>query len=222
MTGPPYPRYPVGGAPGQNGIGSFIIGESPIGAISSYDAWVPIISQYKNSPRIDDMIIAFNSAMDQTANVQNLYDMVWNIATAVGYGLDVWGRIVGVSRTVRFPSGTDIPFGFQEPGSWVGFGQGGFYTGQSTSSNFILSDADFKTLIYAKAAGNISDGSIPSVNEILLTLFPNRGRCYIVDGLNMSLIYKFEFPLNVIEVAILQSTGVLPSPTGIVTSINAS
>lgn len=219
-TGPPYPRFAKGAGPGQNGIGSFIIGSSPIGQIPSFDPWVPIISQYKNSPRIDAMILAFNSAMDQTANIQSLYDLIWNVETAQGYGLDVWGRIVGVSRTVQFPRATDIPIGFEEAGgSWVGFGQGAFFTGGSTSSNFVLSDSDFRTLIFAKAAGNISDGSILSVNQILLTLFPHRGACFVADNQNMTLTYTFKFILNVIEIAIVQSSGVLPSATGITVNI---
>lgn len=221
MSGPPYPRYAKGAGPGQNGVGSFVIGQSPVGIIPSFDPWVPIISQYKNSPRMDEMINDFNAAMDQTANLQSLYDMIWNIATAQGYGLDVWGRIVGVSRILKFPDSSQLPFGFEEPSSWVGFGQGGFYSGNVAASNFSLSDTDFRTLIYAKAASNISDGAIPSVNKILLTLFPNRGDCYVQDNQDMSLVYIFKFTLNPVELAIVQSSNILPSSTGIVVNISS-
>lgn len=221
MSGPPYPRYPKGAGPGQNGIGSFVIGVSPIGIIPSYDPWVPIISQYKNSPRIDDLILAFNSAMDQTANIQSMWELIWNIATAEGYGLDVWGRIVGVTRTVRFPDTSQLPLGFEEAFSWVGFGLGGFFTGDITNSNFVLGDADFRTLIYAKAAGNISDGSILSMNQILLTLFPHRGDCFVVDNQDMSLTYTFKFILNPVEIAIVQLPGILPTGAGITININS-
>lgn len=218
MSGPPYPRYAPGHAPGSNAIGTFQIGVSPIGTISTYDAWAPIISQYANSPVVDDMIQRFNAAMDQTVNLEHLYDMVWNVATARGYGLDVWGRIVGVVRTLQFPVNTS-QLGFNEANSWTGFGQGGFYSGGGTSPNFVLSDADFRTLILAKAAGNISDGSIPSINGILLRLFPFRGACYVADGLNMSLSYVFEFPLTPVELAIVQLSGVLPSPAGVAINV---
>ncbi len=218
-TGPPYPRYAPGFSPGGNAIGTFQIGISPIGEISPYDPWQTLMMEYANSPRVGDMISSFNAAMDQTENIENLYDMVWNVATAVGYGLDVWGRIVGVSRTLRFPSGGLI-FGFEEANSWTGFGQGSFYTGGGTTNNFVLADGDFRILILAKAAGNISDGAIPSVNRILMTLFRNRGNAYVVDGLDMSLTYKFEFPLTPIELAIVQLSGVLPNPAGV--AINVS
>lgn len=218
MSGPPYPRYAAGFTPGSNGWGTFQIGVSPIGDISPYDAWVGVISQYANSDRIDSMIQSFNAALDQTENMQNLFDFVWNVDTAQGYGLDVWGRIVGVSRALALPA-TAGNFGFNEANSWTGFGQGGFFSGGGISPNLLLSDADFRLLILAKAATNITDGSIPSINAILLALFPLRGKCYVADGLNMSLTYTFQFPLNPVEVAIVQASGVLPNPAGVVVNV---
>lgn len=215
----PYPRFAPGFAPGSNAIGSFQVGVSPIGTISSFDVWSTVISQYADSPRITDMIAAFNAAMDQTQNFENLFDLVWNVDTAKRYGLDVWGRIVGVSRTLSFP-GTVTYLGFEEAGSWTGFGQGGFYSGGGTTTNFNLADSDFRTLILAKAAGNISDGAIPSVNAVLLSLFPLRGDCYVADNGNMSLTYTFKFALNPVERAIVLESGVLPSPAGVVVNIS--
>lgn len=219
-SGPPYPRYAPGNFPGGNGIGQFIIGISPIGDIPAWDPWVQIIAQYANSNRIDEVIQSFNDAMDQTENFSNLYDCIWNIATAIGYGLDVWGRIVGVSRTLKLPAGSVTYLGNEEANSWTGFGQGGFYSGGGISSNYVLSDSDFRTLIYAKAASNISSGAIPAVNAILLSLFPNRGACYVADGLNMQLTYTFKFALNPIELAIVETSGVLPSAAGIVVNVS--
>lgn len=217
-TGPPYPRYAAGFAPGSNGIGTFQIGISPIGVLTPYDEWASVISQYGNSARIDSMIESFNAAVDQTLNINNLFDMVWNIETAVGYGLDVWGRIVGVKRTLRFGGSTSY-LGFNEATGWTGFGQGGFYSGGGTTQNFSLLDPDYRTLILAKAAGNISDCSIPAVNRILLALFPLRGACFVVDNQDMTLTYRFEFPLTTVELAIIQQSGVLPNPCGVVINI---
>jgi uncharacterized protein DUF2612 len=220
VSGPPYPRYPVGASPGGNGIGLFSIGVSPIGDIPPWDPWLQVISQYANSPGIDDVILSFNQAVDQTQNIETLYDMVWNVATAQGYGLDVWGRIVGVNRVLKFPGNTPA-FGFNEANSWTGFGQGSFQGGSIATSNFVLQDPDFRTLIYAKAAGNICDGAIPSINKILLTLFPHRGDCYVADGQNMGLTYTFKFKLNPVELAIVQTPGILPNPSGVIINISS-
>lgn len=219
MTGPNYPRYPTGTAPGGNGIGQFVIGVSPLGDIPSWDVWVQIISQYANSDRIDAVIQSFNEAMDQTENIENLYDFIWNIETAVGYGLDVLGRILNIKRTIPI-GGSTTYLGNEEAGSWTGFGQGILYSGGGTTTNFTLLDPDYRTLLYAKSASNITDGSIPAVNQILLTLFPGRGACFVADGLNMTLTYTFEFSLSPVELAIVQFSGVLPTSAGVIPNIS--
>ena len=217
-AGPPVPH--PNPAPGSNGIGLFQIGISPLGDIPSWDPWAQIVSQYGNSQAIDDLILAFNAAMDRTQIIETLFDCVWNVETAIGIGLDILGRIVGISRVLKFPGNVNY-LGFNEATSFTGFGQGGFYTGGGTTTNFSLSDNDFRTLIFAKAASNITDGSIPSVNQILLTLFKGRGACFVADGLNMSLTYTFKFQLNPVELAIVQQSGVLPTPAGVAVNISS-
>lgn len=220
MTGPPYPRYAPGNAPGGNAIGSFIIGESPIGTIPAFDWWTTVIAQYANSPIITQLIDNFFQYIDPTQNMDLFFDNIFNIDSAIGYGLDVQGRRVGVQRTIQLPNVGVTYLGFEEAtGSWTGFGQSGFYSGGTSTSNFSLSNTDFRTLIFAKALGNISDGSIPSMNQLLLNLFPGRGTCYVADNQNMSLTLVFKFALNPVETAIITQSGVLPIATGVAVSI---
>lgn len=216
MTGPDINRP----RPGSNAIGSFIIGVSPIGDIASFDYWQTIISQYANSPVITQLVANFSSYVDQTRNLDNFYDFMFNVDTAQGYGLDIWGTIVGVSRTLHIV-GTQKYFGFDEatPISADPFGQSPFYSGAILTSNFNLSDNAYRTLIFAKALSNISDGSIPSINQILLNLFPHRGNCYVTDGLNMTMTYTFQFLLSPVELAIVSQSGVLPKSTGVSATI---
>lgn len=219
MSGPPYPH--PNPAPGSNAIGSFAIGVSPIGTIPAFDFWTTVMAQYANSPILTGMIKSFNEAMDLTVPLENFYDLVWNVLTAQGYGLDVWGRIVGIAggRTVKIPGSVSL-FGFGEAGSsWTGFDQGNFFTGEALTDNYILGDDDFRKMVLAKAAGNISDGAIPSVNAILLGLFPGRGDCYVADGLDMSLAYTFTFTLTPPELAIVSQLDVLPNPAGVVINV---
>lgn len=218
MSGPPYPHpNPV---PGSNGIGSFAIGVSPIGTLPTFDYWTTVIAQYSNSPVLTSMIDSFNAAMDMTVPFEDFYDLIWNVETAEGYGLDVWGRIVGASRTIPVPGGSLTFLGFQEASSWTGFGQGGFFSGGSVVSNVVLSNDDYRRLILAKAAANICDGSIPSINKILLGLFFGRGESFVQDNQDMSLTYVFHFSLNPVEIAIVSSSGILPSPAGVVVNVS--
>jgi hypothetical protein len=181
-----------------------------------------IISQYSTSPTINRLISNFNDYIDPSVDIDNFFNLVWNVDTAVGYGLDVWGRIVGVGRVLQVSS-TPKFFGFNEASNVSAdpFNTSPFYSGQQISSNFILADDGFRVLIFAKALANICDGSIPAINQILLTLFPGRGNCYIADGLNMSQTYTFLFHLTPVEAAIVSQSGILPRSTGVSSTMTA-
>lgn len=216
MSGPDPFRF----KPGSNAIGRFIIGVSPIGDIEVFDRWQTIISQFANSPILMQLLENFDSYIDQTVNMASFFDNIWNIDTAQGYGLDVWGRIVGVVRTLKVATTGDY-FGFKEatPGSEP-FGVASFYAGLPLTSNFDLPDSSFRTLIFAKALSNISDGSVKSINQLLINLFPNRGNCFVTDGQDMTMAYTFQFFLTPVELAIIGQSGVLPKPVGVLSTIN--
>jgi len=142
--------------------------------------WSTVISQYADSPIITTLISNWLQYIDQTVDIDAFFDNIWNINTAQGYGLDVWGRIVGVTRTLTIS--TVRFFGVEEQGFTVDpFGQSPFFAGTPATANFNLSDSAFRTLIFAKALANITNGSIPSINQILLNLFPNRGNAFVTE-----------------------------------------
>lgn len=176
VTGPPYPPPP---GPGSNILGKFEIGVGQAGDIQPFQWWKTVISQYANSPVLIRLIQNFDAYVDQTKNLDNFFDLIWNVDTAVGYGLDVWGRIVGINRVLSVLTSPQY-FGFAEalPGS-NGWNQQSWYSGELLTANFTLSDESFRLLIFAKALANITDGSIPSINQLLLNLFPHRGNCYV-------------------------------------------
>jgi hypothetical protein len=49
----------------------------------------------------------------------------------------------------------------------------------------VLTDPVYRQLILAKAAFNITDGSTRAINAILMTLFADRGNCWVTDGRNV-------------------------------------
>lgn len=178
-----------------------------------------LISQYAASPIVSTLIELMPQWLNTDANVDLFYNNIWNILTAVGYGLDVWGRILGFSRVVA----VSIPnkyFGFTEGGTtdYDAFGAASFYSSQQTTQNVSLPDSTYRQCLMAKAAANIWNGSIPGLNAILLGLFPFRGACYVTDGPGRAMTYTFNFPLSVIEVAIV-SSGLLPRPTGVAATV---
>lgn len=219
MSGPPYPHPSP--APGSNAIGSFVIGVSPIGTINPFDVWTTVISQYANSPILDQLVVNLAAYFDQTKNFDDFYDNIWNIDTAVGHGLDVLGRILGVSRTLTVVSTPFFGFEQQVPtvDTWGPQGLGTFFSGTSATSNFNLTDQAYRTLLFAKAFANVIDGSIPSINQLLLNLFPNRGNAYVIDSGGMALIYRFVFILSPVEAAIITQSGVIPKPVGVFSTV---
>lgn len=202
-----------------SGVSGFVVSSvSP-----SFDYTPTIISQYANSPTIRQLITNFAGYLDNTVNIDAFFNLVWNVDTAVGYGLDVWGRIVGVGRVLNIASG--IYFGFAEASDATSISPfnaaGPFFSGGATTGNFSLSDDAFRLLIFAKALSNISDGSIPAINQILLNLFPGRGNCYVTDGRDMTMTYTFRFNpvLTPVEFAIVSQSGILPKPVGVLATV---
>ncbi|GAA3686676.1 MULTISPECIES: DUF2612 domain-containing protein [Acetobacter] len=174
-----------------------------------------ILSQYANSPALCSFIEAWNQMLDPSAMINDWYNLVWNVQTAQGYGLDVWGRIVGVSRILSITSVKYL--GWREANDLTedSFNQAPWYRGVDATSNYRLSDDGYRQLIYAKALANISDGSILSLNRILTTLFAGQGDAYVHDGADMSMTYVFKFVPTDVQVSIIQNSGVLPRPAGV-------
>jgi hypothetical protein len=174
-----------------------------------------IISQYDQAPTINAWLRAVNDWLDPAPLIDDFVFNIWDLDTATGYGLDVWGRIVGVGRVLQVAASKY--FGFDEATNISAdpFNQSPFYSGQQLNNNFILSDDGYRTLIRAKALSNICDGSIPGINTVLLTLFGSRGNVYVTNGLDMTMTYTFTFTPTPVEAAIVEQSGVLPLPVGV-------
>ncbi len=145
-----------------------------------------VVSQYVNSTRLLALLESIDEWISPDTNLENFYSFIWDIRReggAFGYGLDVWGRIVGVNRVVSMAQ-YGASFGFGEAGDRTGFNQATFYIPDGTVINFPLSDEAYRLLIFARAALNITDCSIPAINAIMMSLFPNRGNAYVTDGAN--------------------------------------
>jgi hypothetical protein len=179
-----------------------------------------VAAQYANSPTILALINGMNSAIDPSADIDKFYSDMFDISTAVGYGLDCWGRIVNVSRILTIPSAASTSvanyLGFAESGIGAfGFGWGTWSSPSGGSSNFILSDDAYRQLIMLKAAANIANCSISGINYILKQLFVGQGRAYVTDVGNMQLVLVFEFMLSPVQVAILLQSSIIPTPCGV-------
>lgn len=199
-----------------------------------------ILSQYGNSPAIKGLITTFNDAVLPDLDLFNFYQNIFNPQTGVGYGLDVWGQIVGISRNLKVDT-QNLYFGFIQEQSGSGtlqpqpFNQAPFFSGVGTSSTYTLGDPQYRQLIFAKAFANISDLSVKSINALLRMVFTQYGEnyvapeyvasgyvkasdysktAYVKDGGDMVLTIVFTYQPSDIDLAILNNSGIFPRPSG--------
>lgn len=215
-------QNPQGGtAVAQGSYVSYVVSSGPPSATELFDFESTVISQYANSPTIQQLCANMNAYVDQTQNFANFYSFVWNIDTAEGFGLDILGRIVGVSRLLQIPTGA-LYVGFQDgtgPGTATDvqpFGQQGtWYTRIASSEAYLLDDGSYRKLILTKALSNIVNTTIPAFNQLLQNLFPGRGNPYVTTSGVMAMNFHFDFALTPIELAILEQSGAVPVPPGV-------
>lgn len=209
-------------APGTGVLPGTPVTLTSVSAITNaFDVRQTVISQYANSPTLLRLLDNMAEYIDPSANFLNFFSFVWNVNTAVGFGLDIWGRIVGVSRVLPI-SGVLDNFGFHNsdvPPDWQPFNQAPFFTGNANTGAYTLPDDAYRTLILTKALANITATNAQALNQLVRNLFPGRGKCYVQDLGHMAMSYVFEFPLSSVEYAILTQSGVLPHPAGVLVSV---
>lgn len=177
-----------------------------------------IVSEYANSPVIFQLVQNFGEYFSPSANIEQFFNLIWNIDTAEGYGLLIWGEIVNVGNVVTIQAFDT--FGFNQGGAgYTGFGQGPFSTGQNVIENVALSDTAYRGVILAKALFNICNGSTQAINQILLNLFPGRGNCYVAELGPLSIAYTFDFALTPVEFATITQLDILPRPAGVAATV---
>lgn len=175
-----------------------------------FDPAVTVLSEYANSPVLTTLVDDFAQWLDPGSRFDSFFSLIWDIDTAQGFGLDLWGRILGVNRVLQVPVGEYL--GFEQDADAKPFGFGILYAGTRATNNVALTDTAYRTLLLAKAALNITDASIPAINQILLNLF---GDGFVRDNTNMTMTFVFSRSLTPVETAIVFQSGVLPKPCGV-------
>ena len=180
-----------------------------------------IQSQYANSPTLSGLIQYMNDWIDPKTNINEFLANIWDVTTAVGLGLDIWGQIVNVPRVLKIAQ-TPTYFGFNEaytvPTQLTGvqpFNQAPMYNGPLATTSYELSDSAYRTLILVKALTNITSCSTPSINSLLQFLFAGDGRCYVQDTGGMTERFVFEFNLSPVQLAIMHASNVIPRAAGV-------
>lgn len=179
-----------------------------------------IMSQYANSPAILRIIQGVNDSVDPSVFLDDFYNTVFKLSTATGYGLDNWGRIVGVERNVKLEDSTVSNFGFHtnpESEYFSPFDSDPFSISGADFSSHRLSDDFYRRLIILKCATNIIYATAPNINRFLKQVFRGKRVYYLLSG-HMRATYYFEFFLDNFERLIVYTLGLLPAPSGVMLS----
>lgn len=120
------------------------------------------------------------------SDIDNFYNDIFNIQTANTYGLNIWGERLNISRRLKVDGKT-----------------------------IELEDKYYRFLLLVKAMSNISNCTVPNLEDILNFLFKERGKVYVFDTGVMTMKYIFDFYLDKMEKAILELPGIPPKPTGV-------
>lgn len=99
---------------------------------------------------------------------------------------------------------------------WQPWSQAPFFGGEAAGTvAFALDDAYYRKLLLVKAAANIAASDSGSINHLMLSMFGDRGLCFVAYDINnpMHIGYRFEFAPTTVERAIIES-GLFPQPAG--------
>lgn len=179
-----------------------------------------ILKQYSASERILNIISTFDQAVTLDDFTDAFIKDVWDLTSNGSFGLDIWGKVVNISRYITAEIDSDS-FGFFEaedasPGLYPDvFNSSPFYGGVQETTNVRLGDDAYRTLILAKAFSNISIATIPEINRFLQMLFAGRGRAFVNNYFGMAIGITTFFELQPYERSILQNYDVMPIPSGV-------
>lgn len=174
-----------------------------------------IMSQYANSPRLLHIITSLWEAIAPEKFTEDFYELVMSIPNANGFGLDIWGRIVGIGRTVTFVNPDGEYFGFEE--GFYPFNERPFSAPGSGTDTWELTNDAYRELILMKALSNIVYATAPNINALMRAMFS--GPCYCLITGHMQMRYVFEFNMTAYQRHLVYNTDILPRPCGVEISI---
>ena len=180
-----------------------------------------IQSQYAASEKILALAAGFQERICPEMDVELFYRKMFDIYTAEGFGLDNWGVILGMGRTIEGPYQGPC-FGFD----WSGlqpFDQYPFIpdSGAPPAVTMIsLEDELYRLLLLYKALANISASDAATQNKLLSVLtasgIGNLPRAaYVLEVDTMVIRWVFEDSMTTLPLAVFKAAGTLARGAGV-------
>ena len=170
-------------------------------------------SQYATSPRILALAGIYWNKINPAQEVELMLTDMINPSTARGYGLDVWGRIVGIKRATVPVSGEYLAF---DPDPLTN-PQGNTWNNapfNPLTAQGLASDPVFRMYVFVKAMMNIGNASLADINKYFSLLFPDSGIMVIHAGTMIIRVLDYDSVLTDAAILALKSIDWIPAGVG--------
>ena len=168
------------------------------------------LSQYANSRVYMNLYNGLANIFSNAKTIEDWYNIVFNLKTASGYGLDIWGNILNQGRQ----------FSYDDNGTTVYVFLGGEQTIDGITYSAEYMEEMYRMVLFLKALTYITNCTLASLNSLLQYYFrdridpKNNQNVYVINYGTMAIRYVFQFYVSKIEQSIFTSD-VMPRPTGV-------
>ena len=163
-----------------------------------------MISQYANSPKFVKLVEGMRSAFNEAQTIEDWFNIVYNLKTASGFGLDVWGLILNQSRLLYYTDEGVEKTVYLKGSQTVG---GEDYTAEQIEEYY-------RMLLFFKAFSYITNSTVKSFNDLLRFYFPPEKLVYVQEIGTMAIELNFEFFPTTLE-RIIFASELFPKPAGV-------
>lgn len=170
-------------------------------------------SQYSASPRILALAGMYWDMLNPGSEIQTMLDDMLNPSTARGYGLDVWGRIVGIKRATVPVSGEYLAFDPDPMSNPDGDSWNNAPFNPLTPQG-LATDSVFRVYVMVKAMMNIGNGSLADINKYFSLMFPDSGIQVIHAGTMIIRVLDYDAVLTDAAIMALRSIDWVPAGVG--------
>lgn len=179
----------------------------------SVDVLQAILWQYNTGPSLISVIQSKQNWYDanQTAFWNDWYTDVFDLRTANDFGCSVWAVILKLPLSIEYLAPTGNNFGF-DPYS-KNFERGNFVP--TVLAPLPLTTAQKRLALQLRYAQLITRGCIPQLNAFLKRIFAALGPAWVIDNLDMTIVYHFDFVLPAGLAFLLSFYDLLPRPAGV-------
>ena len=189
--------------------GAWLFGQS-----NAYRTGIATVqSQYSASPRILALAGMYWDMLNPGSEIQTMLDDMLNPSTARGYGLDVWGRIVGIKRATVPVSGEYLAFDPDPMSNPDGDSWNNAPFNPLTPQG-LATDTVFRVYVMVKAMMNIGNGSLADLNRYFSLMFPGSGIQVIHAGTMIIRVLDYDAVLTDAAIMALRSIDWVPAGVG--------